>query len=333
MGLQSMIQAGVIEAQITAVHDIDPERAAGLAAATGAIAFGDLGTAVDSCDALWVCTPTASHFEAVREAATRGRAVFCEKPLATDLAGAEAMAQTVRTSGVLAQVGLVLRSTPVFRSLREVIEGGKLGGPMAAVFRDDQHYPVHGLYNSTWRREARVAGGGCLIEHSIHDLDILRYCLGEVTEVACRTSNLSKIGDVEDVASVSLSFASGASADLTSIWHGIASRGSTRRVEVFFERGLAWLDDDFLGPLHLETASGDETVDRASPEWTSDLPLPQGDIGLAIRMYVEADRGFADAVCSGRQPEPDFDEALVAHRLVDAAYRSAAMSGVTVSVP
>ena len=54
------------------------------------------------------------------------------------------------------------------------------------------------------------------------------------------------------------------------------------------------------------------------------LPLADDEVGLAVRAYVEADRAFVDAVTGGRPPEPGLDVALEAHRLVDAAYRSAA---------
>lgn len=327
IGLRSMIEARILDAKITAVYDIDPQRAAGLADASRARTARSLTEAIEQCDALWVCTPTACHYEAVEEAAQRGRAVFCEKPLATTLAGAEALAQTVADSGVAAQVGLVLRSTPVFRALRALTESGDLGRPMVAVFRDDQYFPIQGLYASTWRSDSKVAGGGCLIEHSIHDVDILRFCLGEVTKVACRTSNISGMGDVEDVATVSLDFASGATASLTSVWHDITNRGSSRRVELFFERAMVWLDKDFLGPLHVQSAPGVEVVRCPSPQWVDELPLAHDEMGLAVRMYVEADRAFADAVCDGRQPEPSLVDAVVAHRIVDAAYRSAAMNG------
>ena len=332
IGIGAMIKAGVVDSEITAVYDTDPARAAGLAEATGARSVSGFDELIAQCDAMWVCTPTVAHTEAVTRAAATGRAVFCEKPLATDLEGARSLAEVVATSGVAAQVGLVLRSAPVFRALRDLVESGDLGPPMAAVFRDDQYFPIQGVYSSTWRGDPKMAGGGCLIEHSIHDLDILRFCLGEITDVAGTTANLSGKGDVEDVASVSLRFASGATANLTSLWHDIMSRGSSRRLELFFERGLAWLENDFRGPLHLVTSEGSDVVACPSPRWVDDLPLKDDDIGLALRAYVEADRAFVDAVTEGSPPSPGFAQAVVAHELVDAAYRSAALNGAPISV-
>ena len=328
--LQAMIEAGLIDASITSVYDLDSERAARFAKVTGGVVAGGIGEVVERSDAVWVCTPTAAHRAVVEAAAAGGRAVFCEKPLATDLAGASELDGVVRAAGVPAQVGLVLRATPVFGAARAIAASGELGRPMAAVFRDDQFFPIRGHYGSTWRSDPRQAGGGCLIEHSIHDLDILRFCLGEVAQLSAHVASFAGYEDIEDLATVSLQFVSGASAELVSIWHDITTRGSTRRVELFFERGLVWLDDDFVGPLHVETSSGVEERACQMPPWVRDLRF-RGDVPLALRSYVEEDRAFVDALRAGTPPQPDFAEAVVAHRLVDAAYRSAASGGVPIA--
>jgi myo-inositol 2-dehydrogenase / D-chiro-inositol 1-dehydrogenase len=261
-----------------------------------------------------------------------GRAVFCEKPLSTDLSAAGALVAAVDAAGVPSQSGLVLRSAPVFRALRALVESGSLGQPMAAVFRDDQFFPIQGHYASEWRADVSQAGGGCLIEHSIHDVDILCFCFGEVDSVTARTSNLAGHVGVEDVAAVTLSFASGFEAQLTSVWHDILTRGSTRRIEVFCREGMVRLSNEFRGPLHIQTSAGKEVRECPSPAWVDALPLADDEIGLAVRAYVEADREFADAVAEGRPSEPSLAEALVAHRLVDAAYRSAAAGGAPVAM-
>lgn len=327
LGLKAMIDGGVLDASITAVHDVQSGRADGFADALGAEAVADAAEVARCCDVLWVCTPTAAHRSAVDAALVAGRPVFCEKPLDRDLPSAIALTEAVREAGVPAQSGLVLRSAPVFRALRELVQGGSLGAPMAAVFRDDQYFPIRGTYASRWRADVAQTGGGCLIEHSIHDVDILRFCFGEVHVVSGRTENHAGHEGVEDVASVSLSFASGVHAQLTSIWHDVLSRGSTRRVEVFCRDGVAWLENEFTGPLHVQTSGGTEVLPCPPPSWVDALPLPHDEVGLAVRAYVEADRAFLDAVGAGIAPDPDLGVAVIAHRLVDAAYRSAALAG------
>jgi myo-inositol 2-dehydrogenase/D-chiro-inositol 1-dehydrogenase len=335
LGIKAMIDGGVLDAAITAVHDPRQRQAEGFIEAVGAPGAAAVASAEEvaaRADAVYVCTPTAAHRGAVDEALAAGRAVFCEKPLDRDLTRAAALVAAVNATGVPSQCGLVLRSAPVFRALRELIEGGALGDPMAAVFRDDQFFPIKGHYASQWRADVTQAGGGCLIEHSIHDVDILRFCFGEVDRIAARTANHAGHEGVEDLAAVSLSFASGLEAQLTSIWHEILSRGSTRRVEVFCRDGMVWFDDEFRGPLHVQTSDGAEVRACPSPEWVDALPLADDAVGLAIRAYVEADRAFVDAVARHTTPEPGLDVALAAHRLVDAAYRSAAHGGEPVDL-
>jgi predicted dehydrogenase len=338
LSLKALIDGGVVEAAIVAVHDRSERRARSFADVLGADdieVVDDAAAVARRCDAIWVCTPTSAHRGAVDEALAAGCAVFCEKPLDVDLARATELAEAAGAAGVATQSGLVLRSAPVFRSLRDLVQGGTLGAPMAAVFRDDQYFPIQGTYGSgtQWRADATQAGGGCLIEHSIHDLDILRFCFGDVESVVARTANHAGHPGIEDMAAVTLSFAGGFEAQLTSIWHDILSRGSTRRLEVFCRQGMVWLDDEFRGPLHVQTSDGMEVRACPSPPWVDALPLADDEVGLAVRAYVEADRAFLDAVAAGRPAEPGLGVALEAHRLVDAAYRSAAAGAAPIGVP
>jgi myo-inositol 2-dehydrogenase / D-chiro-inositol 1-dehydrogenase len=338
LGLKAMIDAGAVEAQIVAVHDERDRRAERFAEAVAPgrredVVAADAAEVARRCDAVWVCTPTAAHRAAVDAAAAHGCAVFCEKPLDRGLEAARSLVDAVAATGAPSQCGLVLRSAPVFRALRALVQGEELGEPMAAVFRDDQYFPIRGTYASRWRSDVGQAGGGCLIEHSIHDVDILRYCFGEVRSVSAHTANHAGHTGIEDVAAVALAFESGLQAQLTSVWHDVLTRGSTRRIEVFGRDAMVWLDDEFRGPLHVQTSEGTEVRACPSPPWVDELPLPDDEVGLAVRAYVEADRGFLDAIAAGRPPEPGLDEALAAHVLVDAAYQSAAEGGAPVALP
>src|ERR1700730_6599385 len=98
IGLQAMIRAQVVDAAVVAVHDLDDERAAGFGAVNGAEVVSSAAEVLERVDAVWVCTPTAAHGAVVEAAVARGCAVFCEKPLAPDLAGAQALAAAVAAS-------------------------------------------------------------------------------------------------------------------------------------------------------------------------------------------------------------------------------------------
>lgn len=320
----------LVDARVTATFDPHVERAEQLAAHHDATAAPSLDALLDQVDVAWVCTWTAAHLEAVTGAAERGIAVFCEKPLAPDLAGADAVARRLRA--VPHQVGLVLRHAPVFRHAAEAIRSGRFGRPLAAVLRDDQYFPIQGMYGSTWRADVARAGGGALLEHSIHDVDVLGTMLGPPASVSARVASVFGYRGIDDTATVTLAYPSGASATVISVWHQVTSRPSTRRLEVFCEDALLWTDDDYLGPLHVETATRAWEVHGRLPAWVACLHVPDA-FAKPLAQYAEPTKAFLDALArDGREArgDPDVEPALEAHRVVDAAYRSAEGGGAPV---
>ena len=322
--LQQLAEASLIDARLTATFDTDASRAERVARHHGGAPAATLEGLLDAVDVVWVCTWTAAHLDVVQAAADRGLPVFCEKPLARDLPECEAVAAGL--SRVPHQVGLVLRWSPVFLRAHELLASGRYGRVLAAVLRDDQYFPIQGLYGSTWRRERRLAGGGTLLEHSIHDVDVLRWLLGDPAEVTARVASRFGHDGIDDVVSATFSFADGAVASLTSVWHQVLARESSRRLEVFCEDALLWTDDDHLGPLHVETSAGTEVLEGELPTWSPLLSVPEV-FAKAVAHYAAPSKAFLDGLPEGVGGRPGAPDALAAHRLVDAAYRSAAAGG------
>lgn len=326
--LWALRKTGVVDLSVVAVCDADGERAAGLAKPHDATVC-ELDALLDGVDVVYVCTPTAQHLDIVRAAAERGLAIFCEKPLAPNLEDARTVADLL--GGVKHQVGLVLRAAPVFEEIKRRVDSGSYGRPMAVSLRDDQFFPIQGQYGSTWRADLAVAGGGTLIEHSIHDIDVLRWLLGDPSGVSCRTSSFFGHSGIEDLASATFAYPDGGTANLLSIWHQVMTRPSTRRLEVFCEEAMLWTEDDNTGPLHVQTSSGDESLDCALPAWTQEIPVP-AERRTALGLYAEASRRFLSAVSNGTWGSPGAADALAAHRLVDACYASAERGGEVVTL-
>ena len=335
--IKAMIDAGLVDARVVATCDAVAERAEAFAAAHNAdLATTDPGSVFATTDAVWICTPTGGHRALVESAASARVAIYCEKPLATTFSDARAMTDAVRRAGVINQVGLVLRAASPIVALRDLVADPDrpLGTPMTAILRDDQYFPIQGQYvtagGGSWRAEAEQAGGGALLEHSIHDLDVLAWLFGPVAEVACRTSNFAGHAGIEDVGVATLVHDSGVVSSLVTVWHDLLSRPSTRRLEVFGKDGFAWLDREDAGPVHVETQNGTYDIDAdVLDSWAGQLPLP-GAARRGIAPYALAGKAFLDAVAAGRPAAPDFDVALQAHAVADAAYRSAAAGGAPV---
>ena len=316
------LRASRVDNEIVAVHDPDETRAASFAAEHGAAVVGE-DELPGLVDAVYVTAWTAAHPRLVDKAAAAGVAVFCEKPLAFDAATAEQMAAAVARAGVVNQVGLVLRFLPSFRWVRRLVRDERAGRVLAVVFRDDQYIPDQGIYGSTWRTDATLAGRGTLLEHSIHDVDILQWLLGPVTAVSATTRAVHGHDGIDDVAVARLDFAGGPAATLTSVWHDVLERPSLRRVEVLCERLFVALEGDFAGPVRWQFAGEEENV------------LAGRDLALAIAeagdsTTVNPATAFLTAVREGTPAHPSLAEAVPAHRVVDAIYASADAAGAVV---
>ena len=121
-----------------------------------------------------------------------------------------------------------------------------------------------------------------------------------------------------------LRFASGAIGTLTSVWHDVLERPSLRRVEVFCERAYAVLEGDWFGPVEWVSSGATPTrIDGA------ELVEEAGRRGAALG---NPDELFIEAVVRGEPAWPSFADALRAHTVADAVYRSAADGGAPVTV-
>ncbi len=313
------------DAAWTGVYDPDRERADRFAAASGAPVRASEHEVLDNCDAVYVMTWTAEHERLVAAAADRGLAVFCEKPLATDAAGAGRMTEAVTAAGVVHQVGLVLRHSPVFALARDLVAEEESGRVMSVVFRDDQFIPIQGHYGSTWRGDVAKAGAGTLLEHSIHDLDVLDWVIGPLESVSARSVEFHGIAGIEDSVAATVAFTAGGVGVLTSVWHDILERPSLRRLEIFSERLYVGVEGDWFGPIRWQqTGTNEESLEGEA------LVAECERRGLTLG---NPDGLFVAAVADGRPAWPGFDVALRAHLAADAVYRSAAAGGEPVAIP
>ncbi|MDA1076999.1 MAG: Gfo/Idh/MocA family oxidoreductase [Proteobacteria bacterium] len=284
---------------------------------------------IDACDIVYICTETAEHPALAVQALQAGCHVFCEKPLAKNLKDAQTMAAAAAASQMTHQAGLVLHFSPVYTVLKDLMSGD--WGPLLSVhMRDDQSFPTGGQYGSSWRADPERAGSGALLEHSIHDVDLFTRLFGEVLQVQCETRETSGHAGIEDVAHVRFTHAGGHTSSLASIWHNIPTRQSGRSLEVFFERVRFTTEHDYFGTITMEigdqpavTLSADEVLDRYMD--LQDLRPEEEDLRSIAGL---GDRRFLEAALQGKATTPSFADALQAHEIVDACYRSAAAGTV-----
>ena len=337
MSIATLREANLLNVEVSAVCDTDKE------SLVNAAELFDVSTTYDTfedlvndnnVDIIYICTPTNKHADMVKYAAKAKKPIFCEKPLAHSCPQARELVAVTKHENVSAGVGLVLRYDQFLLHAKNLIETRDFGKPMLAHIRDDQRFPVDYVYYSKWRGDKSIAGGGTLIEHSIHDIDILRWFFGDIDTVFAKVGFFAE-REVEDQASLILTHKNGAVSTLDSIWHWV-ERPNERRIEFFFEKGYIGINlesrDRYLEFQMQGEGSIRVSEDTANESLISKLGLHSRNMSpdalkaitaSGTERYSALSYSMLKAFQSGTTPSPDFCDAVEAHKIVDAAYESA----------
>jgi myo-inositol 2-dehydrogenase/D-chiro-inositol 1-dehydrogenase len=277
-----------VAGEVGADHGSDPEQA-----------FGDA-----SVDAVAIASPAASHADLIRRAVAAGKAVFCEKPLALELADARSLAGAVERSGVPFQIGFQRRFDPGVQRLAELARGGGLGE--LETFRSVTSDPNGPDF------EAMKRAAGIFHDTLSHDMDMALLFFGPIREVrawgdACLDPRFSGIGK-PDTTSITVRFESGR---LGTIDNRLRSGyGYETYLEVGGSLAKGVVRDDRADSLTLYRADG---IVRSHVNWF-------------LERYRDAYRAelraFVKAVLNGDSPEPGVAQGLEVQLACLAAERS-----------
>ncbi len=193
------------KAQLLAVCDIDPKRFTQKMeinigggeenAAAEVRRYTDLETmlANETPDIVDICLPTPFHAPTAADMLRRGYHVLSEKPMARTYTDCLDMIRAARESGRKLMIGQCLRFFPDYSFLKNAVDSGEFGRPMAAAFRRQSAPPKWAWEN--WYMNPELSGG-CLMDMHIHDLDMIRYLFGEPESVSCRAQDIDSKFDV-----------------------------------------------------------------------------------------------------------------------------------------
>jgi myo-inositol 2-dehydrogenase/D-chiro-inositol 1-dehydrogenase len=299
-------------ASISAVVDADGERAAALAARTGADVYPSLEALLESgVDAVFIAPPNVLHAESALTALAAGVHVFSEKPPATSLEDARRVREAAAGAGAVYQLGFNRRFAPTYRFLKGLLSDGELKPQWGHIKMNRGE-----LQNPPWVADPSISGG-FLYESTIHLFDMARWLFGEAQEVVCRAAQ-GCYPQLDEFAAI-ISFASGAATTFCSCAHA-SWLFPFERVEVFGDHAAAVADEmervTYCAGLGQESVTHDQTQ----------LPMPER------WGYAEEDRLFLRAVAGEIPPAVSAEDAYRAVELVEACYRSAG-TGQTVRLP
>lgn len=163
---------------IVSVMSSDEDRARSYAAANG---IEGSTTSLEqllsnaNIDAVYISTTNELHRDQAIAAAGAGKHVLCEKPLALSVGDARVMADSAKKAGVVFATNHHLRNSATHKAIRDAIAAGKIGRPLSARVFHAGYLPKH---LQGWRLDKPTAGGGAILDLTVHDVDALRFVLG-----------------------------------------------------------------------------------------------------------------------------------------------------------
>lgn len=303
------------DADVVGVWDSDAARLARVADMFGVAAFRDLDALLDSdLDAVVVCSANAHHRRHVEAAAGRVGHILCEKPIATTEEDAQAIIEACRAAGTRLQIAFPVRFAPAVAEARQILARGDLGRVYSASCTN------HGFMPGRWFIDPVQAGGGAVMDHTVHVIDLLRwFWQTEVTEVYAEigVGLLHPDLGTDDTGLLSFQLANGVYGTLDTSWSrppGYRTWGNVT-MELVGARGVLTVDA-FRHNLTITNAEAGGT--RWQPWGTSP------DQGLTD--------DFLDMIRTAREPSITGHDGLQALRVALAAYESA-RTGQPVSLP
>ena len=202
------VLASLDSARFVGISDSDTSRGRQAAQRFDVSFFEDARRLFEAVDAVVVCSENSSHARDTIAALESGVHVLCEKPIATTSGDARAMIRASEEAGRQLRVAFPVRYLPAVRQAREVVRSGGIGRILAVNGTN------HGQIPGGWFLDPASAGGGALIDHTVHVADALRWMLGaEAKSVYAEVGTFFGAGEIDDGAILTLEFEGGTVAD------------------------------------------------------------------------------------------------------------------------
>ena len=358
---------GLPEVRLTAIADVNPDFATDTAHRFGferAETSWEAVAAADDVDVVSVVVANSLHRPIVEGLLAAGKHVLCEKPMAPTLEDAEAMAAAAGASDRQTGIGFVFRRSPAINAVRDQIASGAIGRPLHFNGHYWCDYGVDPGAPMSWRYKGSP-GSGALSDIGSHLIDLAEFVCGPIHSVrgavlstfvseralplgtavghaAAEVSDVTEPVENEDLATLTVSFASGAAGTISvsRVAYGLAN---SLGFEVFAERGAATFDlarageFGFIDPTPAGPTQGyrQVLVGPAHPYLTRGMPMDFPGVGYGQNdLFVFQARAFLEQVAGlDRLPRvASFGEGLHNIRLLDAVVASAKGGGADVVI-
>ena len=259
-------------------------------------------------DAVVICVPANLHIPIATDVVAAGTHVLTEKPLAMSFDGVDELKRLRDEKGVVVSVAFTLRSDPLMRELKELIDTTSLGKVRLVNYYAGQYWPMGRKDFPPVYAQDRTTGGGAIPDHLVHMINFMEWSFGPVDKVAAKHWRLS-LTEVatEDTAFVTMQFTNSV---IVQLGLCVFQHGNYQRLHLAAEKGTCQLRDEcdtleFLDAEHCKWRPGEaQRIDR------DDVFV------LQAKHFMECIKGNATPRCTVEQGEQTL-------RTVSAAIESA----------
>ena len=303
------------DVEFVGIADRDPVRGQAAAESHGVPYVKEAQSLLDmGLDGAIITAENSRHLELVQIAAGQVPYLLCEKPIADNLEAARSIMDICAQRGTRLGIAFPVRFSPPVQRLRAMLQDGHVGRVYAVRTTN------HGTMPGGWFVDKALAGGGAVIDHTVHVIDLLRWFWNtEVTEVYAEVGHelLHPGLGLDDVGMLSFKLANGAFGTLDTSWSRPKSYPTWGDVtiQVVGEKGTISVDA-FAQQIAVYS---DATGRGAWANWGSDTNL-----GLI--------RDFMDTIARGGEPSISGHDGLKALEVAIGAYKSAE-TGQPVALP
>lgn len=292
------------DVEVVAIADEDEERGKSIANRYGTKFYKDYQELLkqENVDFVVVCSENVRHKDMVIASAQAGKHIICEKPISVDITSAKEMIETANKYRVQLQTAFPVRFSPTIRKVKNMIDRGELGNILAFNCTN------HGKMPGGWFVEKSLSGGGAIIDHTVHVMDILRWYLGcEVEYVYAEGDRLLHDIPTEDTGLLSVTFENGVFATIDTSWSRPKSFPiwGDVNIEMIAEKGVI----DIKVFNQILNLYSDKSNSVSWIDWGANMDL------LMIQSFVSC-------IKSGKPVEVTGYDGLKAMEVALAAYRS-----------
>ncbi len=313
------------EVELVAVMDANMEAAQRVKEKYGAkYAFDkeeDL-LALDEVECVYIASPVFCHKKQAELAAKAKKHILIEKPVGLTAAEAEEIAAICEAEGVKLGVGFMMRFHAWHQKIKELIASGMIGEVVSCRSQFTCWYPE---MPGVWRQEAKLSGGGAMMDLGVHCVDLIRYITGlEATEAAGLCGNQVFKYNVEDAGCVIFRLENGATAYVDANFN-MPDAAAKSKLEFYGTRGSIFaqgtLSQSEKGSV-VKILCGDDSVAYDASQNRNEVKPLEIEVDTDGNMYTKEIEAFGRAVRGECEVPVTAADGIMSQKVVEAAYKS-----------